>query len=279
MPQWFQDHPFVTHSLERTALLGFNQLVLIAEHERSAGETSVTADNRQSSEPASALQKLFLLNLAAWISKPSGLNIAFYAHLVESNDDVSPWHPTTIQVVELHPLREQQDAFLERTDLEKTKAVYDAWRVLPEEGTLSWVSQIILEALRADRAALRFILLWIALESLFGDESAELNYRLALRLAFFNASNRDERQQLFDKAKKSYELRCRIVHGVRINNDGESAFASVLLETEQLVRNSLQKILCEEVVASSFDGKDKRRKYLDQIVLDGGRRSDKLLGR
>jgi hypothetical protein len=60
----------------------------------------------------------------------------------------------------------------------------------------------------------RVIDCWTGLEALhIPDGSAELNYRLSLRLAYALGKDESEREKLFAAAKKSYTLRSQLVHG------------------------------------------------------------------
>lgn len=59
--------------------------------------------------------------------------------------------------------------------------------------------------------------LWIACESLFGDETeqGELTYRLSLRLAHFVSSDPREREQIREAARDAYKGRSSLLHGAR----------------------------------------------------------------
>lgn len=69
------------------------------------------------------------------------------------------------------------------------------------------------ESLRACWAALtmysadrRYPFFWIGLESLFGsDETNEIGYKLAQRIAFFIANNPEDARSLFKKVKTCYK--------------------------------------------------------------------------
>lgn len=59
----------------------------------------------------------------------------------------------------------------------------------------------------------RFIDVWIGLEALFGDRGGETTLRLALRIAAFLGETPNERTNLYEQLKKSYDFRSVIVHG------------------------------------------------------------------
>lgn len=255
-PDWLREHPFVKFALgwRENALLGPNQLALIAEYEASS---SGELQNQ-------ALQKLFFVNLAAWLSKPTAFNIVFYAHASHAQDG---WQPTTYDSIVFRPLKENENTSLVLEDLEMAKQIYSALAGLVKEETLWTTSLIALEALQAKWSVLRFILFWIVLESLFGADQ-ELRYKLAMRLAFFHPSlNGIERQKLYERMMKSYDLRSKIVHGMRVEKIKDE-FASVVCETEAVVRESLKKILLDRSLISIFNGKqEKRDEYLQNAMF------------
>lgn len=111
----------------------------------------------------------------------------------------------------------------------------------------------------------RFLLLWIALEALFGT-SSEISYRIAQRVAFFNTESRAEAKKVFDKARKGYNWWSKIVHGLKLRNLNREESEEVLYDTETMIRTSLQKALLGEGVSDNFADKN-REAYLDSLVF------------
>ena len=88
---------------------------------------------------------------------------------------------------------------------------------------------------------------WIALESLFAtDGSQELRHRASLRIARFVGRTAEERQQIFKKAKASYNLRSTIVHGAEMNAADRRKLPDIVDETGGWLRQSLRSCLAEQ---------------------------------
>jgi len=76
----------------------------------------------------------------------------------------------------------------------------------------------------------------------------------------------EETRALFRKAKASYDWRSKIVHGLRLAKLNPAKSRELLLDLESLVRQSLRKILGDQVLTEQFDGKD-REEFLDDLVF------------
>jgi Apea-like HEPN len=111
----------------------------------------------------------------------------------------------------------------------------------------------------------RYFLFWVALEALFGSQSAELRYRLSQRIAFFIAKDRSEALEIYEKAKDGYDFRSQIAHGGWKENKDSQA---LLAESEILARISLIRVLLNDDLLKTFSGEDKgRNKYLDGLTF------------
>ncbi len=83
----------------------------------------------------------------------------------------------------------------------------------------------------------RLIDCWIALESLVvPDGSSELSYRASLRIGAFLGASAAERRTIFERLRRSYAVRSKLVHGDRPPHD----LHAVLDQTEQTVRQTLR---------------------------------------
>jgi hypothetical protein len=78
---------------------------------------------------------------------------------------------------------------------------------------------------------------WIALESLFGTGTAELTFRMSLRIAAFIESEAESRRARFESASESYKYRSLLVHGERGRPSKQ-----LLESTDEMVKLSLYKI-------------------------------------
>lgn len=108
-----------------------------------------------------------------------------------------------------------------------------------------------------DKIEDRLIDLFIALESLFIKENIELSYRLALNIASYLANNSEERKKIFDRVRRAYNFRSKIVHG---NSDSirKEELNEIISSIESYFRKSIQKILIDK------QGKDKNH-FLDYV--------------
>jgi hypothetical protein len=83
---------------------------------------------------------------------------------------------------------------------------------------------------------------WVALEAMFlPDAKQELSYRASLRVSRFLGATPGERRDLFQRTKKSYDTRSKIVHG-----DNVPKVQTWTTSTEDLVRRSLLRWLDPE---------------------------------
>ena len=102
---------------------------------------------------------------------------------------------------------------------------------------------------------------WIALESLFiQDSKQEVTYRASLRTAAFVGETPEEREEIYGKLKKSYNLRSGIVHG----GDPKKGDKSELIgKTRSYLRRALLKILTSD---GPFDPKSIESKLLNKGI-------------
>jgi hypothetical protein len=126
-------------------------------------------------------------------------------------------------------------------------------------------------ALRATTAALqmrveeiRYLLLWVAIEALFG-ANMDIKYRISQRLAFFLGKNRAEAREIFSKAKKAYDFRSKVAHGAWKRDQQSTALTAA---TETLLRQALTRVLLDGAGIQHFVGSTERRDaYLDELVF------------
>jgi hypothetical protein len=109
----------------------------------------------------------------------------------------------------------------------------------------------------------RIIDCWVAFEALFlPEESGELSYRAAMRIARFVGSTRAERLQLRKTLRDSYNLRSLVAHG-RDTTASKSAKklkpGELTAETQEILRRSL--LLCTDPLLSRAPD------YLDAALL------------
>jgi len=143
-----------------------------------------------------------------------------------------------------------------------------ALAALSNRGTIWTASRILWKALNDEVWEVRLLLLWVALEALYGPEdSREINFRISQRIAFFLGTNGDDRRRLYSEAKDGYTWRSKAVHGARLKTVDESTRLRVWAEAELLIRRTLVKILLDSDLTSSFDSKNRER-LLDDLVFE-----------
>jgi hypothetical protein len=111
------------------------------------------------------------------------------------------------------------------------------------------------------------LLLWVALEGLFGPEDArEVTFRLSQRAAFFHADDRREAQELISIVKTGYSWRSKVVHGMRLSKLPKKNWEQIMSEAEDLLRRSLNRLLNDLQLVQTFEGKTRER-YLNDLVF------------
>jgi len=114
---------------------------------------------------------------------------------------------------------------------------------------------------------IRYILIWVALETLFGPEDGrEITYRISQRISFFLSNDVEEAKIKFDIAKMNYSWRSKVIHGLKIDKLSKEKSTDILKTSEKLLRASLLKLYDNFDLHSNFNKKS-RDKYLDHLVF------------
>jgi hypothetical protein len=118
-------------------------------------------------------------------------------------------------------------------------------------------------ARRPNDADIAFLLLMMALETLFADARSELSRRLGQRCAFLNGRDPEERKAMFHRLEELYDRRSRLVHGDLFDRKGfldvPKASSSLALD---LVRVSLLRFIALGRMKSDL------MKFLDRAIFD-----------
>lgn len=152
-----------------------------------------------------------------------------------------------------------------------TNDIADAGRLhaalcsIPRKNSVWTALRALWAALTTNEADIRYSLLWIALEALFGDEgpSGEITHKLAERIALFLTNTPDEARELYHKTKKSYQKRSIIVHG-RFNND--SAIDEFMAHTEGILRTSFRHLLEKPDLLHTFTS-EQRSNFVGDLIF------------
>ncbi len=226
----------------------------------------VEKETRRSAEGIKSDQ-IYLANLALWLQQlPSiGFNLVFHArggyiHEPPPRHDRFLYHFND----ETHRRRITPD------DLESVKRLYTALCKIPRYSAPWTAFRAVTSALQMQRNEIRHLLLWIALEALFGAADGEIKYRLSQRLAFFIANDRSEAGELFVKAKQGYDARCKMAHGAwgPKTQNTEKAVALTGI-TEEFVRRAFVRLLQDDETTKKFCGSGENRSaYLDHLPFE-----------
>ena len=105
-----------------------------------------------------------------------------------------------------------------------------------DDAALTFALRRFADAYARTRDDDRIVDYWVALESMFSKETSEVTYRVSMRAARFIGATADERSDLRERLKRSYGVRSKLVHGVRVDA-GRVHDAHV--ETVELLRLAL----------------------------------------
>jgi hypothetical protein len=191
-----------------------------------------------------------LANLAFWIvrASPACFDLVFHAPRWQDGWNIQRGekHGSII----CHPL--DRSARLTNQDLEQSIGIHAALCKLPSANSIWTALRSTWSALQIGNSAVRELVMWIALEALFGAEGGrEEEGGLPRKIGYFLAADQQEAGELRIRAEKGYALRCRLAHGERIP---PSDLATSSHETETLIRRSLAKILLDVETMNSFCG-------------------------
>ncbi|HEX5701899.1 MAG TPA: hypothetical protein VFX97_01615 [Pyrinomonadaceae bacterium] len=106
------------------------------------------------------------------------------------------------------------------------------------------------------------------LEVLFSTGSSEIVHKLAERIALFLGGNYEERRLLFNRVKKLYNIRSKVVHGDVMGSTAARTLADVSRDADSLVREVLRRIIDSTELLDLFEGdKTTREDYFIDLVL------------
>jgi hypothetical protein len=202
----------------------------------------------------------YLANLALWLQKPSPTRFNVVFHNPEFSGTFciqQTEHPSGFLC---HP--EDFRNRITALDLKPASELYSMLTAIPRN-TAPWTAlRALTAALETNAEEIRYLLLWVALEALFGAD-AEITYRISQRLALFLAKSQNEARELFEQAKRGYGLRCRVAHGSWEQNDKTTALTAI---TETLARRSFIQMLESQDTLKPFLDKQ-REPFLNDLAF------------
>ena len=271
VPQWVKDEP-ILRDLNRHD----RQSVLDAKHalvaEYDAPSIGHPDPSWQGKKPKGIQNVKFeaaiLANFALWLRQPSTVcfSVGFHA-LSWTIPGESEKKPIILQI------QNETTLFCHPSDFQNVVTADHVVKAGKLHIVLSSIPRknSVWEALRSCWAALtsyppdhRYPLFWMALESLFGaDDTSEIGYKLAQRIAFFLAENPADARDLFRKVKTCYKMRSTIIHG-RWKDDPK--IETVMADTEVIVRTVFRRLLDDPEMLRTFVSKD-RNEFLEDWVF------------
>ncbi len=208
--------------------------------------------------------EVYLASLAAWLRCLPfiGFNYIFHVRkgIVASSTREDRF---------LYSQDDGQQRPIKTDDLEAIRTLYSALCKIPRHSAPWTATRALTSALQMQRNEIRHLLLWIALEALFGVSDGEIKYRLAQRIAFFLATDRSEAKELFLSAKRGYDTRCKIAHGGwGLKTLGTEENIAVTKTTEEFLRRSFLRLLQDDETRDKFTANEQTRcTYLDNLVF------------
>lgn len=243
-----------------TGPLGRIQRDIVAERDRFV----ISVNYELETSETDAVDRLADATTALWLARPSAVGSLLRLNLRWIEGD--RWVPMRIGTAKrLYALSRYKDARLNAEDLVSAQGLYTALTSLQPEGPVRIAARALLDALHDASWPLRYVLLWIALEALFGAPSGgEAMFRLTYRMAMFLKGPGGEGRDLFRRAKKDYSIRSDIVHGMRERDIADSD--EVMAAAEEWVREALRRVLFDSRVTEKFNGKA-RDQWLEEMVF------------
>jgi len=214
-----------------------------------------------------ALNRIKNANLAVWLAHPSRLGCFLAFHAVQISD--GSWLPTRFFTPQsfISNVRDL-DAELTLNDFGLAHKLNAAIGDLSPDSSLTMATHAVVTALTVPFSPARLAFFWIALEALFGpDDPREITYRISQRIGLFLCpTDRARAKQIYEKVKKGYRLRSKVMHGLRLAKISSEQWEELMHETENLVRDGLVQILSDPDLIEVFTG-DQREIYLDGLAF------------
>lgn len=228
----------------------------------SQGQSPSTDKPSPHDEARRALQTASLM---LWLSRRTSFGYDRIA-LAQQGLDGWFWRELTSHDVRV-PLPSYKNADVEPNDFSVSFQFASVFAATKVHGTVRTACNALGMALTQLDWPLRYLSLWLVLESLFGPEDArETSFRLCQRMALFLSPRGPEAVSLFKRLKESYGWRSKTVHGMRLQKLDDDKSLELLEFLESWVHQALRKILANEQMLAKFDT-NVREEYLDQIAF------------
>jgi len=212
-----------------------------------------------------ARRSLQTASLMLWLSKRTSFG---YDRIALAQQEAEGWIWRELTSHDLRvALPSYQAADIEPNDFAAAYQLASVYAKAKPQGTLRTACHALGMSLSQSDWPLRYLSLWLVLESLFGPQDArETTFRLCQRMTLFLSPRGQEAVALFKRLNESYRWRSKIVHGMRLQKLEPDKSLELLELLESWVHESLRKILQSEQALANFDSSS-REEYLDHLAF------------
>ena len=220
---------------------------------------------KQRSKQDLHVEKIMFCNQALWLSQPTSLNFQVLLHIEKRNGKHTGREFSTFPAALPHS--EDSESLIHQKNIQEAQTLFSKICSLHRKGS-TWIAlHNLWSALSAPQGQwlMRYLLLWIALEALFGSD-IEITHRLSERISFFIADDRFQAKDLYERSKYCYRWRSKIVHGNGMDKLTPNDSEKIMYDSEDLVRTALKKILLNDDLINTFSGNG-REKCLDELIF------------
>src|SRR6266498_3100906 len=245
------------------------KLVFVVDYEDGVG----VDDSRRSIPPRfryqTASDRIHMLNLALWLTRVTPLAQQLHFHLVQKPGEIAYSEARLADLWEPILATTDHSEGLRPEDLHTAKARFENLYALAPGGAVEVAARQLLKALSDSEAASRYVSLWTAVEALFAPTSVgENTHQLAERLAVFLKGRSANAVETYRQIKVDYDLRSKIVHGLRVKQRHKERFPDSLTRSEDWIRLPLAKLADDPALLATFnDDEERRESYFLNLVL------------
>ncbi len=210
-----------------------------------------------------AESKLIDSAVALWVARPSELGFESTFQVWEGIEG----HLARQQMRRYLPIRslvvDYSGAVHRSQDMVLARQLLTNLAKLPDDSAISLAFSLLFRASCDAAWDTRLLTLWTALEAVLGADM-EITYRISLRSALLLGKDRSTAKEVFDRVKRLYQLRSKVVHG---RSSKKMDVAATLLATEEHLRSVLVAILSDPVTCRAFRSEDERTEFLDGLAF------------
>jgi hypothetical protein len=210
-------------------------------------------------------EKFALAAVALWCMRGSLVSCGSILHFGEKGRSDSLRTSGTMRPILVN--NDEVKNKLTKGEVDLARDLHEAMLSLPRDKT-RWIAvRMLLPALTERLWEIRFLLLWVVLEALFGpDEPYETTFRIAQRIALFLSDRGEQGLRVLREVKQAYRWRSRVVHGARLHSLKDAESEDLVRRVEIYIRATLQKLLLVPELGTVFDGKG-REPYLESLAF------------